>query len=358
MDAQEYAIVIKSVCSKLNIKVPDNSLIRNVTTYCKGLNLDLLKINYINDAERYEAIARSYLLSIAPSTDEPFDISNYLKKAPKRSELLTTTWVDERMPIVSSKSMSVYIDSRVRNVDSTAASITDFVFTLVPRQTRSEIGDGRIQARVLPSQITYMKIGRIVLPYDEIRRRSNYANEITLTFTALRSNGIIAREDTYHFVFTYEVKSSNTDLVELIPVNEYCKFSPPLRMIDNLSLRFNDPIYPISFPNDRLRPTSFNYLSSDGRIQFDTPHMLSSRDVIIIMGLTTDNDAANKTVLSAVNNPRGIAVTHINDNTISTGIDFTQIVSPQTNSAPLILVYSRMFRFPIEIGYQDVSELL
>ena len=150
------------------------------------------------------------------------------------------------MPIVSSKAMSIYVDSRVRNISlSSSSGITDFGFGLVPRQTRAELGDGRIQVRVMPSQITYFKLGKIILPYDVAHRSRNYTSELTLTFTALRGNGIIGREDTYHFVFNYKV-CENSQLVELTPANEYCKFSPPLRIVDDLSLRFNDPVFPVT----------------------------------------------------------------------------------------------------------------
>lgn len=357
MDAQDYATVIKTICNRLDISTPDDTLIRNVTAYCKKLNHPHLKQLYADKLSRFDAIVKSYLESIAHSPEQKYDLSSHIKQKTKKIEALSTAWIDDRMPIVSSKAMSVYIDSRLRNVDSFGETITDFVFSLVPRQTRSQIGDGRIQARVMPSQITYMKIGKIILPYSASRRQTNSSREITLTFTAIRSNGILAREDTYHFAFIFEVDSLNSNLVQLTPVQKYCKFSPPLRMVDNLSLRFNDPIYPISFSNDRLMPTSFNYLSSDGRIDFVSSHQLTSGDVVIIDGLKTDDDAKNSTILSQINNPRGHVITVIDANTISIGINFTQISSPRLSSKPLVLFYSNMFRFPLEIGYQDVSEL-
>ena len=364
MDAKEYATVIKSICSKLSID-PDDTLIRNVTVHCKKLNYNRLKTKYEVDSERFEFISDSYIKSIKPQS-EPFDYREYLRKetegvkpdpAETKSIQPLTNWIGERMPIVSSKSMSIYVDSRVRNISlSSSSGITDFGFGLVPRQTRAELGDGRIQVRVMPSQITYFKLGKIILPYDVAHRSRNYTSELTLTFTALRGNGIIGREDTYHFVFNYKV-CENSQLVELTPANEYCKFSPPLRIVDDLSLRFNDPVFPVTFFNDRLRPSQINYLSSDGRIVFDTPHNLDSDDVIIVMGLSTNDDASNANLIATINDPRGIAITKINSTVISTGIDFTAIQSPDTNSKPWILFYSRMFRFPLEIGYQDIVDL-
>ncbi len=370
MDAKDYAEVIKLVCAQLHIDTPDNTLIRNITLYCKNLNQIRLRERHPINTERYAAMAMAYIKSI--QKDEPFDYNYYLQKknAPTKetATLLAnakqtveplTNWVSERMPVISSKAMSVYLDSRVRNTsnDYNKTTITDFGFTLVPRQTRAELGDGRIQVRVMPSQITYFKIGKIILPYDNNMRLRNYMSEMTLTFTALRSNGIIAREDTYHFTFTYQVNQTNNALIELTPTNEYCKSNPPLRVIDDLSIRFNDPIYPVAFPIDRMQPAQINYLSSDGRIIFDNPHKLDANDVIIVLGLTTNDDASNANILNQINDPKGLVVTIINANIVSTGIDFSQIVSADLNAKPWILFYSQTFRFPLEIGYQDISEL-
>lgn len=356
MNAQEYAAVIKIVSGKLNIQSPDNTLIRNVSSYIKRLDLNRLKSIYPQKDELFANIAQSYIQSI--TVQEQFDFSKHLQKKKDASEDLQiinplTTWANNNIPVVSSKSMSVYIDSRLRNVSE--SSSTDFSFTLVPRHTRSDIGEGQIQVRVMPSQVTYFKVGSIILPYASDMRARNFTKEITLTFTALRSNGIIGQNDTYHFNFTYS--AINNKLVELTPVNNYCKFSPPLRLVDDLTLRFNDPIYPISFLVDRMQPSQFNYQSSDGRIVFQNNHNLEDGDVIIIAGLKTNNDSANSRLLELINNPRGVLVTKINNNTIATGIDFSQIILPNIESLPTILFYSNMFRFPIEIGYQDISVL-
>lgn len=370
MDAKEYATVIKSICSKLGDIVPNDTLIRNVTLYCRSLNYNQLKQLYPKDDEFYEAVVKSYINSI--SQQEDFDYNEYARKIDNKdsASLIAfdktkklyeplTNWVGERMPTISSKSMSIYIDSRIRNISSSSltASITNFGFTLTPRTARSEIGDGTIQVRVMPSQITYFKLGKMILPYGPSLRSRNYSNELTLTFTALRSNGIIARDDTYHFSFTYELSPSNSELIVLHPVNEYCKFSPPLRVVDDLSLRFNDPLFPIGFNVDRMVPSQINYLSTDGRLTFSSPHNLSTNDVIIIMGLSTHDNASNSTILSQINDPRGIVITVIDSFTISTGIDFTTIDNPDINTIPTIFFYSKMFRFPLEIGYQDINDL-
>jgi len=366
MNANEYATVVKTICSEKGIR-PDDTLIRNVTMYCKSLNLKTFKTKYPVMEQRLTAIAASYINSVQANQAQVFDYQEYLQKEHKRASTpanndyateALTNWIGSRMPVISSKAMSVYIDTRVRNVNNNSIDpLTDFTFILVPRQTRAELGDGRLQVRVMPSQITYFKVGRIILPYNETLRSRNYSNELTLTFTALRSNGIIAHNDTYHFAFTYQISATNPELIELTPVNEYCKFSPPLRLVDDLTLRFNDPLFPISFPVDRMRPTLFDYLTTGGHITFAVPHNLSSGDVVIVNGLTTHDQAANASLLNTINDPRGIIITRVNAYIIGIDVDFTEIASPDVTSLPWIMFYHRMFRFPLEIGYQDVTDL-
>ncbi len=359
MDAQDYATVVKSICRRLGNLEPDATVIRNVTQHCKKLDLAKMMKSAESKNDFLVDVVESYISSLAES--EEFDYNSYLyeqRETAKQSidaSAPLTNWLSERMPVISSKSMSIYFDSRLRMSSGNDPSITEFGFSLVPRSVSTVLGDGNLQVRTMPSEITYFKLGKFLLPYGVALRGSNFTNELTLTFTGLRSNGIIANEETFHFVFNYT--SKNDALVEVSPVNEFCKFSPPLRLIDNLSLRFSDPIVPITFPKDRMYPSSLNYLSSDGRIEFSSAHGLSDNDVVIVNGLKTNDDAANAAILKTINSARGIPITVINSTMISIGVDFTTIRSPDTSSKPLIVFYSKTFRFPLEIGYQDIAEL-
>lgn len=368
MDIQEYANVIKDVCVLMKISTPSTTLIRNVTHYCKQLNYARVVKQYPDKDQRYEFIAQSYLISIRDQSLK-FDYTEYLRNQHKqdiKEDAIAaggaiapiTEWLGSRMPTIASKSMSIYIDSSMRDISmgSTSSNITDFAFTLIPRQSRISANSGQIQTRVMPSQITYFKVGRMILPYALSLRSRNYSKEITLTFTALRSNGIIAHNETYHFAFTYNILNDN--LVELVPINEYCKFSPPLRLIDDLSIRFNDPVYPIEFPIDVIQPSQYIYINTDGRIVFDTPHGLATGSVVVVLGLTASGTtASNAALLATVNDPRGHVITKISDNIIAINVDLTTMTSPDVSAVPSLQVLSRTFRFPLEVGYQDITEL-
>lgn len=363
MNPEEYAIVIKGICSKLQI-TPDETIMINVTQFCRKRDLNQIRTKYQSDNDFHQHLIDLYIKHLSKDSliaEQKMldDKTAALHKKPNKkthSSILgpLSQWID--------RSMHIDIDSLNRDVSmDNGYGVTDFRFVLSTRNDRAPLGSGIVPSRIIPANITYMKIGRIILPYNQSLASLNNNQELTLTFTGLRSNGsIIANlntNETIHFSFTYTECAFNNNLVELIPINKYCKFDPPLTYLDNVSVRWNDPRYPVRFDIDRMRPQSINYASIDGQITFPQAHGLNTGDTIIVHGLSTLNNSFNTIILNSINNPRGIKVTKISDMIISTGIDFASIVNPDTSSLPIIIFTSKCFRIPVEIGYQDSDEL-
>ncbi len=362
MSPEDYATIIKSICSKLNI-TPDDTLMLNVTQFCRRKDLNRMGIELGDQDKLNQHLVDLYLRYLSRDTEkkelqmlEKHEMARHKHPSKIAQNSIMgplTQWIN--------RSMHIDIDSMNRNVSEDRGSyITDFRFTLSSRNDRAPLGTGIIPARIVPANITYMKIGKIILPYDSSLSNLNYTQELTLSFTGLRSNGAIAANlntnETIHFSFTYTICSFNEKLVELVPTNKYCKFDPPLTYLDNMSIRFNEPRYVAQFNKDRLIPASFDYGSNTGNIIFGENHNLSTGDIIIITGLTTLDDASNNTILATINNTRGLKITVVNDTTISTNIDFTAIVNPDSSSLPLIVFVSKTFRFILEVGYVDSDE--
>lgn len=362
MNPADYAIIIKGICSELSIN-PDDTLMLNVTQFCRKKNLNQMRTEIGSQEELNQRLIELYLKYLSRDSEraelkmiEAHELSAHKKPAKRIQNSIIgplSQWVN--------RSMHIDIDSMNRNVSEDRGNyITDFQFILSTRNDRAPLGTGIIPARIVPTSITYMKIGKIILPYDSSLSDLNYTQELTLSFTGLRSNGAIAAHlntnETIHFSFTYAVCLFNDKLVELTPVNKYCKFDPPLTYLDNMSIRFNEPRYVAQFSKDRLVPTAFDYGSNNGIISFGENHNLSTGDIIIVTGLTTLNDGVNSTLLNAINNTRGIKITVVDDTNISTNLDFTTIVDPDTASLPLIIFVSKTFRFMLEIGYIDSDE--
>ena len=363
MDPEEYAAVIKGICLKLKI-TPDDTLMVNVTQFCRKRDLQSIKAKFKNPSDFHQNLIDLYLrhLSKADLVAEQKMLDDKAQALHKKPDKIVSNSIMGPLSQWVDRSMHIDIDSINRDISSDYGNVvTDFRFTLSTRNDRAPLGTGRVPARLIPANITYMKIGRVILPYNPTLANLNNNQELTLTFTGIRNNGAIAANlttnETIHFSFTYNTCAFDANLVELTPINKYCKFDPPLTYLDDVSVRWNDPRYPVQFNSDRLRALSFNYGTSDGRISFGMNHNLETNDIIIINGLTTLNNNANTTILSTINNPRGIKITKISNTIISTGIDFTTIVSPDSSSLPIILFISKCFRIPLEIGYKDTDEL-
>lgn len=362
LDPKEYAAVIKGICAQMH-SVPDDTLMVNVTQFCRKRDLIKLRKRFAQSADFYQHLIDLYIKYL--SKDDLLaeqkmldDRAQSMHKKPvkkSRSSILgpLSQWVD--------RSMHIDLDSINRDVSQDYGSaVSEFRLTLSERNDRAPLGTGIVPARLIPANITYMKIGRIILPYNQTLAALNSTQELTLTFTGLRSNGAVVANlttnETIHFSFTYTECTFDSNLVELTPSNKYCKFDPPLTYLDNVSMRWNDPRYPVQFNIDRLPPVSFNYSSTDGRITFAVAHQLNTNDVVIVNGLTSLAAARDSVVLASINNQRGVKVTVVSSTVISIGINFTTITAADTSSLPIILFVSKCFRVPLELGYQDTDE--
>ena len=362
MNPADYAVIIKGICSNLSID-PDDTLMLNVMQFCRKKNLNQMRSEASSQEELNQRLVELYLKYLSRDSEraEMKMIKDRALAEHKKPVKRTQNSIIGPLSQWVNRSMHIDIDSMNRNVSEDRGNyLTDFRFVLSTRNDRAPLGTGIIPARIVPTNITYMKIGKIILPYNSTLSALNYTRELTLSFTGLRSNGAIAAHlntnETIHFSFTYTVCSFNAGLVELTPVNKYCKFDPPLTYLDNMSIRFNEPRYVAQFNKDRLIPTAFDYGSSNGVISFGENHNLNNDDIIIVTGLTTLDDGSNSTLLNAINNTRGIKIASIDATSISTGLDFTTIVDPDTSSLPLVIFVSKTFRFMLEVGYGDSDE--
>jgi hypothetical protein len=367
MNAREYSIVIKDIASRLE-QLPNETLSMNVVQFCRSRNMKVIQKNLPNGKDLLTHIADLYMNYLDPAVleKEQDAIDNKMRdlhKAPSALDHLEKGLVRLGVGHVGSSNMwfmsrcmHVDIDSLNRNISNDyGTSLTNFAFTMSSRNDRAALGSGIIPTRIIPVNVSYMKIGKVVLPYTATMGAANPMREITLSFTGIRSNGTLISNpsftETIHFSFTFIRSTINTNLVELTPVNEYCKFDPPLTYLDDLSLRWNDPRYACNFNLDRLTPQTINYAST-GDIIFAQAHNLITGDIIVINGLSTFDDAANSALLAQINNPRGIAITKVNDTTINIGINLSLLVSPDNSAKPVITFITKCFRFPLEIGYQ------
>ena len=344
MDKEGYSKIIRGVCDYFQIDRPDETIVKNVIAFVKGKNLNYLKQQYKTNDELCDALSMFYIEHI--NEDD-----SHIKTLTPNIDPITDNFYKN-----NEHSVNILIDSRNRNLSNYTygTSVNEFHFNLVPKSNTS-INQGSIQVNNDLVNITSFEISnRIILPYKQSLSELNYSQEITLSFINLTANSINSSDGFFHFKFHYETSSFNEDVIIMEPSTCALRyeFNPPLRSLDDLSIRFNDPYYPINFYADRLNVSSVNYVNSDGRFNFDSPHNLSTGDVIVINNFHTLNDSKYNTLLNQIGNKKGVKITVIDDHIISTGINFNNFGSDaDSNMKPDILVYSNTFRFPLTINY-------
>ena len=359
MDSRSYASVIKHVCA-LTSQQPTETMMMNITQWIRARDLSRMKRDFDHDVSDYtiedsttfhEYLANAYVTQIkSRKSDQVIITKQALHKneppASKTGAHIMTIIVDSFNRDTSRDSS----DARIRSLKG----ITDFGFTLSTRDDRSALGTGRVPSRVVPAGITYMKVGKVTIPYSQSMGLLNTSRELSLTLTGVRNNGAYMSNqgstETIHFSFYFMRCPFNQELALLEPINRFCWFDPPLAYLTDVSMRWSDPHFPVEFPNDRLTVSSIDYNSTDGRITFAVDHQLVTGDVVVVTGFDTE-EKRHPSIVSNVNSKRGHRVTRIDDRTIAIGVDLTSIDDEDLNNKPLIVFASKCFRLPIEIGF-------
>jgi hypothetical protein len=343
MKSEDYSIIIRRIITILNIPIPNETLIRNVSKFINNFNYDNL-INELSKDELYNYIVEEYINSIKNNNEN----INYKEYKP----LLDVKTDDILVP--KHHYTHILIDSRYRNItNSENTYINKFEYVILPKSNNVD-PVGKIFSFSNLVNIIQFKIGSIILPYSEELALLNYSREITLSFTNLNGNSIITNTP-FHFKFNYSKCDYNNNLIQLIPTIKKFRFNPPLRSLDSLAVQFNDPFLPIMFDSDRMYPSSINYIATDGRIIFSNKHKLNTDDIIIINQFNTNDDIINQNIINQITNKKGVKITKINDYIISTNIDFSSIILPDNSFLPEIIFQSKTFRFPIIIKYKTNS---
>jgi hypothetical protein len=354
MDRKELYKKVIQESSKLLGADQNETFIRNVVSFIKKIKVTDIMSNYPSLDDGCKKIAEMYKDSLNQIYVKQHDHNEFLNKnmndTPTHSFAPLTNWLADQSPTLTSKTTTIYLDSRYRNNSyDSGLSIQSFQYSLVPKNMSK--GNGNVPSRIIPYNITYFQITKILLPYAGALASRNLTKEINLAFTNLLANSIDTSSRDFHFSFTY--RPYETNWVELVPINSMYKFYPPLKNVDNLNLQFYDPYEPVQFYPDYMRASQVNYVTSDGRITFPSNHNLSTGDIVIIEEFTTNDDASNVSILNSICDKRGLLITVINSTVIAINIDLSAIVSPNSNSKPLVRFLKYTFRIAIEIGYQD-----
>jgi len=96
MSPEEYATVIKGICSQLQI-VPDDTLMINVTQFCRKRDLNLMRSKYQSDDDFHQHLINLYLKYLSKDAliaEQKMldDKAASLHKKPSKKKVAVVSW--------------------------------------------------------------------------------------------------------------------------------------------------------------------------------------------------------------------------------------------------------------------------
>lgn len=213
----------------------------------------------------------------------------------------------------------IIADSRYQNTVNT--DMTKIVFNLISNtKTRSDHGGIIIGNNI--RDIVQIEVSPFTIPYKPVF--ANFYNKITLSINEWVSNSYEAYEGgQFHFIF--DIDKINNNLIYLRPVDNVYSFSKPMNYIDNFTLSFGAMLPKITFDNDRLYVSSFDYLDTYGIITFASAHNLVTGDLIYLSGFSTPDTARDVVIINEVNRDSGHTIVKKDNYSVLINIDLSQV---------------------------------
>lgn len=239
-------------------------------------------------------------------------------------------------PISSVNTSYILLDTRYRTLENDGTRYFSW-----GHMNQLTIAQGTINSLGNIRDIISMNIMPYKIP--NIPSLNNAYDLITISVEEFIPQSIIAHENRrYHFLGCVDHSKTTPQWITICSDDyhkgEY-KFNKPITSIDTITIKFGNPLEPISFDKDRLpgiitygNPTIFN---------FTEPHNILTNDIVYIDTFNTINSTYDSSVISQINSIIGQPATFLTQSSISIPVDSTGIVIGLTgtvNPSSTILV--------------------
>jgi hypothetical protein len=214
------------------------------------------------------------------------------------------------------KTVHVLADTRYRlfNNDNTVISWNFVNNANATQGTVNVIGDVQ--------NIVGMKIHPFKIPY--LKSADNDYGRVAVLVNEFSGQSYIGHENSrFHVMFQSVPAGKWIDLQTTNSMENEFKFKTPITRLDTLTISFGSPLEAIIFDNDRINMEVISYTNPGITILNNAiiAHNLETNDLVYFTNFTTLNPDIDINQLSAVNNPSGVIITRIDDNTISIPVD-------------------------------------
>lgn len=204
-------------------------------------------------------------------------------------------------PVATYKKNYIEMDTRYRLADPDGT--TKFAWDVLTNSASS--GTGIINTLGQIKNIISMRIYPFRIPYCQAFDKTGQYRRVTMLIEEFSGMAIIGQEGRkFHFTFDMRIDGNMVDLLPL-PDSRSCvfEFSKPITQLDKLTISFGNPLQQIQFDKDR--DTAVIYYENPARFVANSPHNLSTGDLIYISGFTTTNTVADAAIILLVNRVDG-----------------------------------------------------
>lgn len=226
-------------------------------------------------------------------------------------------------PISSVNTIYLLLDTRYRTLENDGTKYFKW-----DHMNKLTIAQGTVNSFGEIRDIISMDVMPFKIP--NVASAINDYNLITLSIDEFCSQSIIAHENRkFHFIGCIDTITNDwlTFCAKDYHKGEY-KFNKPITTLNSVTIKFGNPLAPITFDKDRLQGT-ITY-GSPTILTFDENHNLNNTSIVYVETFNTFNSRYDSGIISQFTNDQGIIATRLTSTSISLPIDTTSIVSGLT----------------------------
>lgn len=260
-----------------------------------GRNLDIHEMQKTIINEDSEADKPNPINQALSSFNPKIDISEFLGTSTMRDLVSIVA------PSNAAKRAYIVLDTRYRSIDTDG--ITSFRWNL---SSSIQTTPGSVNNIHPIRNVTSIRTYPLRIPYAA--SADSYYSRISMSIVEFNSQAAIMNENAYsHFMFR---PVRNGQFIELETTNfndGIMEFASPINNVSTLTIKFFNPIQPVSFSNDRLNVMVLQY-GTNTIMRTLAPHGLQTGDLVILSDYTTLNPTSDYVTINQINLNDGLNI--------------------------------------------------
>lgn len=262
----------------------------------------------------------------------------------------------EIKPEIEYRTDYIVLDSKYRELlESGDTPISKFKFNLVNSRI---LQVGTVNSNADIEDVVEMKLTSIVAPFGIERydgslsymRLSAIIDQISgqsyIMSASMKAHWIL-RNAEYRFAAGKRYEFNIEEFSDGV-----FKFDIPIRRLDDITVRFGSPVYPVTYYHDRDTAIVTGYgITTTIQTTYNHSFDIGTKSWITASGFRTNAAVADKPIIDRVNNDVEILATITGVNTMALTLD-TTTVTPLIGMQFNVFFEDRRIKLPIEVTYK------